>query len=1155
MKLLATSLFSILSILLSAQSYTSLIEVEVENNQGLEIPFQIQVFGDSATTTSTFSTDASGAAIIQLETDFELESGFGLLVNCNDLNILELLDVSSDPDFDYALSFDYCDPDQILGCTDSTATNFNPAATIDDGSCVYSECDGTEMHFITDNGSMASGYYSIENTDGTVFLDGALENGFTIYEECLNDGCYTLNFSDVELSGPIGNGFFTLWVGENIGVNDYILAGDTAFNFIVGSGCDEWLVGCTDPAAINYNPDAVFDDGSCEYPPAPNDLCEDAIFIEPGEYTIDNTQASQNEDIWGECWNFGSGEGEQSSVWYTFTTPENPAAIDIEVVGDGTNSLTDTQFGLFEECGGEMIQCDGNSGQGLLSAFHFGCGDLEPSTDYILMIDGWNGDAGTATLSYSVDANCDEEVYGCTDPEAVNYNPLATTDDGSCTYADSCEYLLAMANIACDEKLFYLYDPYNQSGVEYTGTWTVNGVDVSTSSDTLHHIFTEPGEYNVCLSGFVAGCSEMVEECVDVYVYSGCFETPCLELTYTTQDSCTFNFSLINNSSDSLTNLIWYPPFSSDGVESGFEYTHTFDNSGIYEVCVQFDGSGCAGEACVTVVTESCQTEIYGCTDPEALNYNPNATVNDNSCEYECTDVQLGFDYFNGTPDDSSYIFMNWTITNYNNEVVESGDWYNWAPQYDLCLTNGCYTFTLNNVSPIWNGIYYIHTDSEELASGVFSGENETLQFNFGVNESGCTDSTFVYGCTDPEALNYNPLATIDDGSCTYADSCDFVIEPYFITCSSYEFFLSDLDISSTGTWLIDGAVVSENNSAIYHEFTEPGTYNVCFIADAMNCDDVETCTVIYVDPSCFSTSPQIISSTADSCTYSFSIIPNGNSLSNFVWYPGDGTAYDGGTEFTYTYQTSGFYNACVAYDGPNGTEELCVDLYAESCEMNIYGCTDSTAVNYNPEANVDDGSCVYEFDCNVGFTIFPDSLGANTIWIIPTFEVENIVDILWDFGDGTTSTEVFPNHEYADEGPYTLCVTASLQSDGTTCDATFCAEISGDMIGSGLLSSGFNINVIEGSDPLSVTDNMKPRDFQLFPNPAQEVITLQYNTNGSSIEVIEIFDVTGKRVDMMQFNVNSGENIKFIDIEHLPNGLYVLSLSNINFKRFVKSD
>ena len=33
--------------------------------------------------------------------------------------------------------------------------------------------------------------------------------------------------------------------------------------------------------------------------------------------------------------------------------------------------------------------------------------------------------------------------------------------------------------------------------------------------------------------------------------------------------------------------------------------------------------------------------------------------------------------------------------------------------------------------------------------------------------------------------------------------------------------------------------------------------------------------------------------------------------------------------------------------------------------EIDIYGCTDSTACNYNPDATIDDGSCAYEVDCN----------------------------------------------------------------------------------------------------------------------------------------------------------------------------------------------
>ena len=30
-----------------------------------------------------------------------------------------------------------------------------------------------------------------------------------------------------------------------------------------------------------------------------------------------------------------------------------------------------------------------------------------------------------------------------------------------------------------------------------------------------------------------------------------------------------------------------------------------------------------------------------------------------------------------------------------------------------------------------------------------------------------------VYGCTDPNANNYNPIANVDDGSCTYGTGCN----------------------------------------------------------------------------------------------------------------------------------------------------------------------------------------------------------------------------------------------------------------------------------------------------------------------------------------------------------------------------------------------
>ena len=41
-------------------------------------------------------------------------------------------------------------------------------------------------------------------------------------------------------------------------------------------------------------------------------------------------------------------------------------------------------------------------------------------------------------------------------------------------------------------------------------------------------------------------------------------------------------------------------------------------------------------------------------------------------------------------------------------------------------------------------------------------------------------DTSIIKGCTDPLACNYNPLATVDDGSCIY-DGC----EGSWITCNS----------------------------------------------------------------------------------------------------------------------------------------------------------------------------------------------------------------------------------------------------------------------------------------------------------------------------------------------------------------------------------
>ena len=58
-------------------------------------------------------------------------------------------------------------------------------------------------------------------------------------------------------------------------------------------------------------------------------------------------------------------------------------------------------------------------------------------------------------------------------------------------------------------------------------------------------------------------------------------------------------------------------------------------------------------------------------------------------------------------------------------------------------------------------------TTTYEVAQNQFEAA-----FAIGVNTEGCEVTIPVYGCTDPEAMNYNPDANTGDGSCLYPCQC-----------------------------------------------------------------------------------------------------------------------------------------------------------------------------------------------------------------------------------------------------------------------------------------------------------------------------------------------------------------------------------------------
>ena len=302
---------------------------------------------------------------------------------------------------------------EIEGCTDPASCTYNPLASIDDGSCSYSDpCEGC-----TDN--TACNYIPAAEVD----------NGTCTYPGCDNP---------------------------------------SACNYDPTAGCNDGsclLGGCTDPLACNYNASAGCDDGSCIFGVS-NDACAGAIPLIPGVSPISNLGTCNDDGISipaTGCNNTtGWCEGNVTvGVWYSFTTPAEDTEISIETLYDGSGTWEDTQLAIFDACGGNLVAANDDSGaDGYQSLLNFGCGELAANTTYLILLDGWNGDTGTALIEIIFDStNCGGEgcmdptacnydvgatidvgcTYpGCTDPGACNYDALAGCDDGSCSEPDGC---------------------------------------------------------------------------------------------------------------------------------------------------------------------------------------------------------------------------------------------------------------------------------------------------------------------------------------------------------------------------------------------------------------------------------------------------------------------------------------------------------------------------------------------------------------------------------------------------------------------------------------------------------------------------------------------------------------------------------------------
>jgi hypothetical protein len=561
---------------------------------------------------------------------------------------------------------------------------------------------------------------------------------------------------------------------------------------------------------------------------------------------------------------------------------------------------------------------------------------------------------GLGTLaSFSVAAI----IPGCTDSDYVEYNPLATVDDGSCmTIAIAGCMNLSATNydatanvddgscliIGCTDATMFNYDPPPANVPCTDDNGTPNGT-VGTG----------------CCTPFITGC-------MTANIVNSIAATPDVLGACAPPDS---------------SQIIAFPYGPGDchsavgGPYFGYDVWHYDPTANTPGVCNPLP-TGCidvnASNYDATALIDDGNCQYLGCTDAAAFNYDSGAIVDDGSCCYisGCTDPASSNYDANACFDDGScitcaYGCMDLMNANYDpNATCHDCDTYcagscgctdPSAANFDAsataagtnaCTYDGCLDPTAANQLQI-NGTLVSCLDMD----GVYASEaNYTGQISlpcgpipdslavmpgiggfimdgiYGSNPQTMFDECVyvIPGCTIVTSFNYDANATTDDGSCY----------PFISGCT-------------------------DSTAVNYGDFTN----NTGNVQVDVNTPDASMC--------CYTAG----------CTDSSATNYNGNACwdDGSCTYPVLGCTDDTGGGYWPTVGVNAGYNVMGEATNWNAGN-LCSDPQFSTGQFGVSfyvvgtGCVSPSgflANNYDPSANQDDGSCTYTQGCT-------DSLSFN---------------------------------------------------------------------------------------------------------------------------------------------------------------------------------
>jgi len=296
---------------------------------------------------------------------------------------------------------DCCCEECVFGCTDPSAHNFDPLATCD---CDISgtaqgnnECccfdDGCPDNYTVHGYSNPTGAC---NYNPLACADCNANVGGSDTSCCHYPGCTDPSATNYDSSATCP------------------CNGTTGIPGVDNDCCTYCVYGCMNPGAANYDPLATC---PCD---ATNVGCT----------TSGVPTACSGPGVgWGQCCDIGiAGCMDGGLTGYT-------AALGFGSADDGITALNYNALATVDDgsCVYCTYGCTNSSFTNYDPSAGCACDDADPNS---LILSPCVNDL-SGTMQTGIDCCCTDCIYGCTDPTVSNYNPLATCDDGSCC-VDGC---------------------------------------------------------------------------------------------------------------------------------------------------------------------------------------------------------------------------------------------------------------------------------------------------------------------------------------------------------------------------------------------------------------------------------------------------------------------------------------------------------------------------------------------------------------------------------------------------------------------------------------------------------------------------------------------------------------------------------------------